>query len=128
MIYLDTSVILAQLLTEDKHPPAGFWDQPLVSSRLVEYEVWTRVNKVSPTPDLVDATRGVLSRIALVELIPEVVARAKERFPVELRTLDALHLSSAGFLIDQGVSVRLATYDARMREAAKRLRIPLQAL
>ena len=128
MIYIDTSVVLAQLLTEDKHPPSDFWAEHLVSSRLVEYEVWTRVNKVSARSDLLDATRGVLSRIALIELIPEVVARAKESFPVDVRTLDALHLSSAAFLMEQGVSLRLATYDTRMREAAKRVRLPLHAL
>jgi len=128
VIYIDTSVVLAQLLTEDKHPPSDFWAEHLVSSRLVEYEVWTRVNKVSARSDLLDATRGVLSRIALIELIPEVVARAKESFPVEVRTLDALHLSSAAFLMEQGVSLRLATYDTRMREAAKRVRLPLHAL
>jgi len=128
VIYIDTSVVLAQLLTEDKHPPSDFWAEHLVSSRLVEYEVWTRVNKVSARSDLLDATRGVLSRIALIELIPEVVARAKESFPVDVRTLDALHLSSAAFLMEQGVSLRLATYDTRMREAAKRVRLPLHAL
>ena len=42
MIYLDTSVALAWLLTEDRQPPASFWDGTLVSSRLLEYEI--RIN------------------------------------------------------------------------------------
>jgi len=41
MIYLDTSVVLAELLAEDQRPPDGPWDDTLVSSRLLEYEVWT---------------------------------------------------------------------------------------
>jgi hypothetical protein len=41
MIYVDTSVILADLLAEDVHPPPGFWQESLVSSRVLEYEVWT---------------------------------------------------------------------------------------
>ena len=45
MIYVDSSVILAQLLAEDRFPDASFWNRgPLVSSRLVEYEVWNRVH------------------------------------------------------------------------------------
>ena len=44
MIYLDTSVALAHLLAEDREPAESLWQQPLVSSRLLEYELWTRVN------------------------------------------------------------------------------------
>ena len=44
MIYLDTSVALAQLFGETRRPPADLWSQPLVSSRLLEYELWTRVH------------------------------------------------------------------------------------
>jgi hypothetical protein len=43
MIYLDTSVALAHLLAEDRHPPDGLWTEVLVSSRLIEYEVWTHL-------------------------------------------------------------------------------------
>jgi len=39
MIYLDTSVVLAELLAEDERPPDSLWDDTLVSSRLLEYEV-----------------------------------------------------------------------------------------
>lgn len=44
MIYVDTSVVLAQILAEDRKPPRSFWDEDLISSRLLEYEVWTRLN------------------------------------------------------------------------------------
>jgi hypothetical protein len=39
MIYLDSSVALAHLLAEDRFPPDEFWDEQLVSSRLLECEV-----------------------------------------------------------------------------------------
>ncbi len=39
MIYLETSVALAQLLAEDRRPPDSLWNSELVSSRLTEYEV-----------------------------------------------------------------------------------------
>ena len=44
MIYLDSSVALAHLLAEDRFPPDTLWHQPLVSSRLLECEVWNRIN------------------------------------------------------------------------------------
>ena len=43
MIYLDSSVALAHLLGEDRRPPGELWSETLVSSRLFEYELWTRV-------------------------------------------------------------------------------------
>jgi len=39
VIYLDTSVALAYLLAEDRRPPDSLWENPLVSSRLLEYEL-----------------------------------------------------------------------------------------
>ena len=44
MIYLDTSVALAHLLSEDRNPPSRLWDEDLVSSRLLEYELWMRIH------------------------------------------------------------------------------------
>jgi hypothetical protein len=38
VIYLDSSVALANLLTEDRSPPESLWREPLISSRLVESE------------------------------------------------------------------------------------------
>jgi len=42
--YVDTSVVLAQLFAEDRIPSTTLWEQPLIASRLTEYEVWTRVH------------------------------------------------------------------------------------
>ena len=44
MICVDTSVALAELLAEDRRPAESFWKETLVSSRLLEYEVWIRVH------------------------------------------------------------------------------------
>ena len=43
MIYLDSSVALAHLLAEDRFTAEDLWRQQLVSSRLLEYEVWNRI-------------------------------------------------------------------------------------
>jgi uncharacterized protein len=59
----------------------------------------------------------VLEIASLVPLDDEVLDAAAEVAPVELRSLDAIHLASALSLGDQ-LSV-LITYDERMLDAAK---------
>jgi hypothetical protein len=128
VIYLDTSVALAHLLAEDRFPPESLWDQSLVSSRLLEYEVWTRLHARGLGQSHGEQARELLHRVALLELAPPVLARALEPFPVPMRTLDALHLASIEFLVGQRVPVSLASYDERMLAAARRLRISIEQL
>ena len=123
MIYVDTSVALAQLFAEDRVPPPSLWDEELISSRLLEYELWTRVHVRQLARSHGEAVRTLLLRIGLVELVGPVLMRATEPFPVPMRTLDALHLASLDFLRELGQDVRLASYDARQLAAARALRM-----
>ena len=125
MIYLDTSVALAQLLAEDRAPAAEMWREPLISSRLLEYEIWTRIHASKRAQSHGELARQLIGRVALIELAPAVLERALEPFPLPLRTLDALHLASVEFLRSRGQAVRLATYDQRLARVARRLNIPL---
>jgi len=129
MIYVDSSVVLAQLLAEDRFPESGFWrDGPFVSSRLLEYEVWNRVNGAGLAASHGDDVRSLLGRLSFLELAPTVLTRALEPFPTPVRTLDALHLASIEFLRAMGQRPTLATYDRRLAEAATALELPLAAL
>ncbi len=128
MIYLDTSVALATLFAEDRRPPDALWREPLVSSRLLEYELWTRVNGRGAARTHGDAVREILSRVSLVELAPTVLARALEPFPAPVRTLDALHLATAVFLVGNGQRLELATHDERMRACARQIALPLASI
>ena len=125
MIYIDASVALAYLFAEDRRPPAGLWNETLVASRLVQYEVWTRVHRRKLAESHGDAATAILGRIVLLELTPPVLARALAAFPVALRTLDALHVASIEYLRGQAQTVELATYDRRMTDAARAMGIPL---
>jgi len=125
LIYTDTSVVLAQLLAEDRIPPGTLWSEPLVASRLVHYETWTRIQARGLGSSHGDAVRAMLSRIAVIEMQPLVLQRALEPFPAPVRTLDALHLASIEFLRTHGQHVVLASYDERMTTAARALKIPL---
>jgi predicted nucleic acid-binding protein len=119
VIYLDTSVVLAELFAEDRRPAPEFWRGELVSSRLLEYEVWTRVNGRRAAGTHGEAVREILGAVAFVEMGPTVLARAVEPFPVPVRTLDAMHLATALFLAGRRQGVAVATYDERMRAAAR---------
>ena len=128
MIYVDTSVVLAHLFAEDRRPPSSFWTETLVSSRLLEYEIWTRLHAREATASRAEAAQEVIARISLLELAPLVLTRALDPFPVSVRTLDALHLASCQFLRDRGQRVELASYDHRMANAGRALGIPLRDL
>ena len=128
MIYIDTSVALAHMLAEDRGPPASLWQQPLISSRLIEYEIWTRLHARKLGRSHGDEARSLLGRIALVELSAPVLARALEPFPRPVRTLDAIHLASMNFVRNQGQTVTLASYDDRMINTARAMRFSLFAL
>jgi hypothetical protein len=128
LIYLDTSVALAHLLVEDQSPPDKLWRETLISSRLLEYEVWTRIHARNLTRSHADEVRSLLGRIAFIELSSPVLTRALEPFPKPVRTLDALHLASMDFLQRQGQAITLASYDDRLNAAARALRFPIYKL
>ena len=115
MIYLDTSVALAYLLAEDRQPPDALWAETLISSRLLEYEIWTPLHGRGLARSHGEAARWLIGRVAMLELGPSVLARA----------LDALHLASCAYLVEHEQEVVLASYDRRMAAVARAMDIPL---
>jgi hypothetical protein len=128
MIYLHASVALAYLLAEDRTPPEKLWREPLIASRLFEYELWNRIHARGLSGSHGEETRAVIGRMAFIELASQVLARAQEPFPLPLRTLDTMHLSSMLFICERGLKIELASYDGRMLAAARALWIPLFGL
>ncbi len=121
MIYLDTSVALAHLFGEDRAPGDALWREPLVSSRLLQYELWNRLNARGGTAAMADAAWQLVNRLTIVELTPQVLDRALSPFPVPVRTLDALHLATMDYLRRGGQQLEVATYDERLARAAQAL-------
>ena len=119
MIYVDTSVALAWILAEDRRPPASLWSESVVSSRLLQYELTNRLHAYGMTPPHEKLAREILSVLSFVELAVPVLQRALKPFPMPVRTLDALHLASFAFLLDQTNDVSLASYDGRMISVAE---------
>lgn len=91
---------------------------------MLQYELWALLNARGLGAAHGEDARELLSRVALVELAPPVLARALEPFPVPLRALDAPDLATLIFLQGEAPTLRLATYDERLGEAATRLGAP----
>jgi hypothetical protein len=106
-------VALAHLLAEDRFPPAELWDEQLVSGRLLECEVWNRINAHQLRNSHGEAVRKLIGRVAMIEMIGPVLSRALLPFPVPVRTLDAIHLAAIEFIRAQKQTVQLASYDER---------------
>jgi predicted nucleic acid-binding protein len=128
VIYVDSSILLADLFAEPRSPLEMLWDKDLASSRLLAYEVWNRINARGLTISHGGRARGLLARVSLTEMNEPVLARALEPFPVGVRTLDALHLATMDFIRGSGETIELASYDARLCAAAQSLGISLAQL
>jgi hypothetical protein len=128
VIYVDSSVVLAELLVEDRLPQSQFWQSPLTSSRLLEFEVWNRIHVRQLGASHAAQAGALLRRIGFVEMEAIVLARALQLFPLPTRTLDGLHLATVEFLRAEGHEIELATYDRRLAAAAQALGVPLATL
>jgi uncharacterized protein len=128
VIYLDSSVALAHLFAEDRAPSDALWAEQLISSRLLEYEVWNRIHARKLARSHGPGARGLIAEVALIEMSPPILERALEPFPVRVRTLDGLHLATIEFLRAQRQSVELASYDDRLIAVARAMGISVTAL
>jgi hypothetical protein len=128
VIYIDSSVALARLLLEPRSPPERLWQERLVSSQLLEYEVWNRVHAYNLAGQIGGEVQGLLMRVGMVEMTRSVLARALEPLPMPLRTVDSLHLATMDFVRSQGETMELASYDNRLLAAAQAIGIAVAAL
>jgi predicted nucleic acid-binding protein len=125
VIYLDTSVVLATLFNEQRRPPDTLWATATISSRLLEYEIFVRLNALGHSAHVSQHARNFLETVELVDLARPVLERALQPFPVPLRTLDAIHLATLIYLRGRGLSLELATYDNRLGHAALSMGVKL---
>jgi predicted nucleic acid-binding protein len=120
--YLDSSAIVKLAVVEPETAALRRHlrrRRPLVSSALARAEV---LRALLPAGEgAVAAGRAVLATIELARLNDRVLSDAAALEPVELRTLDAIHLATAQrFGRELG---QLVTYDDRMLAAAERMGI-----
>jgi predicted nucleic acid-binding protein len=115
-IYIDSSAIVKLAVAEPESPTLRRYLRrrgPLVVSALARTEVGRALLPLGP----VAVRRGidVLARLDLIRVSDRILADAATLMPVNLRSLDAIHLATIRQL---GASItRVLTYDQRMRVA-----------
>lgn len=132
VLYLDTSALVKLVVreaeTDTLEEELGGWSD-LATSVVASVELSRAVARARADSTAVVADEytilGVLASDAEVPLSDEVRTIASGLAPVELRTLDAIHLASAMALGADLAAV--LTYDARMQRAATELDISVLA-
>jgi len=115
--YIDSSAIVKLVIAEPESKPLRRYlaRRRLVTSALARTEVARALLPIGP--EAVARGEEALRRIQLLRVNDGVLRNAGKMAPAELRSLDAIHLSSARVL---GSAVRrIVTYDERMAEAAQ---------
>jgi uncharacterized protein len=116
--YLDSSAIIKLAIREPQSLALQRYlrrRRPLVASALARTEVLRAL--LPAGENAVASGRKVLTRLDLVKISNRVLDDAASLLPAQVRSLDAIHLATAGLLgEDLGA---LITYDVRMAEAAK---------
>jgi uncharacterized protein len=118
--YLDSSAIAKLAVREAESLALRQYlrrRRPLVSSSLARTEVLRAL--LPGGDDAVAAGRKALTRLDLVRVSNRVLDEAAALLPAEIRSLDAIHLATAGRLgQDLGAII---TYDDRVAEAAEQI-------
>jgi hypothetical protein len=119
LVYADTSALVKLVLPEPESPPLQTWvrehEARLITCDLARVELMRAVRRSNPraAPD----ARALFERVAILNLDSSVYDEAGLVAPVELRTLDAIHLAAA-LLVGAQLDGMLC-YDARLGEAAE---------
>jgi predicted nucleic acid-binding protein len=117
--YLDSSALVKLAVREPESVALRQYirrRRPLISSALARTEVARAL--LSLGPQAIQHGDNVLARVDLVR-VNDRILNAAAMLPVDLRSLDAIHLATAQHL---GADLaRIVTYDDRMENAAENL-------
>lgn len=115
---MDASVALAEVFAEQRRPQEGFWDLPLVASRITDLEMRTRAAAMGQ----LQAKAAILDEISNAITFADIRRKNLELLYTgrtgALRTLDAVHLATLDFFNRDIGETALATYDRRLAAAA----------
>ena len=124
--YLDSSAIVKLVVREPESAALRRYlrhRRPLISSALARTEVARALLLLGP--DVVAQGQEVLTRFDLARVNDSVLSAAGSMLPVNIRSLDAIHLATAQRLGPD--LARIVTYDERMSLAAQTLGLAVAA-
>lgn len=119
VVYLDTSALVKLVAAERESEPlrAFLASHPWRASSVVAaVELRRAVRRALAGPRAEERSERVLAGVVLLQLDREITLSAGRLSPPELRSLDAIHVSSALALLPE--PVEFVTYDARQAAAA----------
>lgn len=119
VLYIDASAALKLVVEEPESwalADALAGDQ-LISSEICRVELGRALRRLGLGQGAERLVRGVVERIELLRLDDQILDRAGELGPNDLRTLDAIHLASA-LAIGRELDA-VVTYDRRLAAAAE---------
>jgi len=123
MVYADTSALVKFILPEAESDALDQWyhgnEIQLLSADLTRTELMRAVRRRNPQH--VTLVSEMLVRIGFISLDHSVYDEAGEMPPIELRSLDAIHLAAARLVKSQIAG--MLTYDDRLAEAARAIGI-----
>jgi len=122
--YLDTSAAVKSLMAERESPALRKWlrGRPeRASAALLRVEL-VRVVRRADIPRLIPEARKLLAGVHLIRLDDALLERAADLDPVDLRSLDSIHLAAAASPGDDLAAV--VSYDERLLAAATVLGLP----
>lgn len=125
-LYVDSSALVKLAVTEPESKALRRYlrrNQPCVTSALARTEVARALLPLGA--EAVERGASVLQRVELVRVSDRVLRHAGAMGPVELRSLDAIHLATAQLL--QPDLRAVVTYDERMADAARTLKIQVRS-
>jgi predicted nucleic acid-binding protein len=121
LIYVDASVTLAEVFAEDRRPQDGFWDLPLVASRLTDLEMRARAAALGRLQEKAAVLDEISNAITFADVERKNLEFLYAGQTGALRTLDAIHLATLEFFNRELGETVLATYDHRLATAAHAL-------
>ena len=129
--YLDSSVVLRHILLGEEPIRHAFEFPRVVSSELLEIECRRVLHRYRLAGDFDDEAFAearerldeVLGGMDLLEMTRPIKLRAMDSFPVSIRTLDALHISTALALAETMGGLSLFSHDRGMNICARSIGI-----
>lgn len=127
-VYLDSSALIKLVVEEAESAALRQWlqarpDATWYTSALAEVEVLRAVGRVQA--DALDAARAVLELVVQLEIDEDIRRAAAILPPTGLRSLDAIHLSTALLLRDE-IEAFLA-YDVKLSAACEHAGVTVEA-
>ena len=120
--YVDASALVKLIVDEPGSTAMHRWfveSERLLTSRVGAIETRRAAARVAHEAGRVEA---LLDPVEFIELDQAIAARAAIAGPVGLKTLDAIHLSTA---LEIGPIDAFVTYDDRLAEAARLIGLPV---